>query len=145
MTALTNHSTGIYSSFVARPQETSEPQPNLNGKRGLSAAQAAPADWAAKIARLQGPILVLGASGFVGANLLRMLLRHRPDVVGTSSRLPAWRLASPRAGAERSSPTARTLHGNSTTTWDVKPGVRRRDIRQDCFRSRSGEVTLDSC
>ena len=44
------------------------------------------------IRQLQGPILVLGASGFVGANLLRMLLEHREDVYGTATRLPAWRL-----------------------------------------------------
>ena len=47
---------------------------------------------AADIRRLDGPILVLGASGFVGANLMRTLLRVRPDVHGTASRLPAWRL-----------------------------------------------------
>jgi dolichol-phosphate mannosyltransferase len=35
---------------------------------------------------------VLGASGFVGANLLRSLLDARPDAYGTTSRLPAWRL-----------------------------------------------------
>jgi dolichol-phosphate mannosyltransferase len=46
-----------------------------------------------KVKRLQGPILVLGASGFIGANLLRALLPYRDDVFGTSSRLPAWRLA----------------------------------------------------
>ena len=45
-----------------------------------------------KIARLQGPVLVLGGSGFVGANLLRTLLRQRGDVFGTTTRLPAWRL-----------------------------------------------------
>lgn len=45
-----------------------------------------------KIKRLQGPILVLGASGFVGANLLRQLLNYRDDVFGTTSRFPAWRL-----------------------------------------------------
>ncbi len=45
-----------------------------------------------KISRLQGPILVLGASGFVGANLLLSLLEVRDDVVGTTSRFPAWRL-----------------------------------------------------
>jgi dolichol-phosphate mannosyltransferase len=45
-----------------------------------------------KIARLQGPILVLGGSGFIGANLLRTLLAHRDDVVGTATHLPAWRL-----------------------------------------------------
>ena len=49
-------------------------------------------DWTGKIVRLQGPILVLGASGFVGANLTKALLRHRTDVVGTASQIPAWRL-----------------------------------------------------
>jgi polyisoprenyl-phosphate glycosyltransferase len=47
---------------------------------------------AERIGRLQGPILVLGGSGFVGANLARMLLAHRADVYATASRLPAWRL-----------------------------------------------------
>jgi dolichol-phosphate mannosyltransferase len=46
----------------------------------------------AKIKRLQGPVLVLGASGFVGANLLRALLAHREDVHGTVFHAPAWRL-----------------------------------------------------
>ena len=46
-----------------------------------------------KIKRLQGPILVLGASGFVGANLLKLMLGYRKDVHGTATRLPAWRLA----------------------------------------------------
>jgi dolichol-phosphate mannosyltransferase len=45
-----------------------------------------------KIERLQGPILVLGGSGFVGANVLRSLFRYRDDAYGTASRLPAWRL-----------------------------------------------------
>ena len=45
-----------------------------------------------KIRHLQGPILVLGASGFVGANLMRTLLLARDDVYGTAGRLPAWRL-----------------------------------------------------
>ncbi len=44
------------------------------------------------IRQLQGPILVLGASGFIGANLMRMLLQHREDVYGTATQLPAWRL-----------------------------------------------------
>ncbi len=47
---------------------------------------------AEKIVTLKGPILVLGASGFVGANLLRILLAQRNDVFGTSSKLPNWRL-----------------------------------------------------
>lgn len=45
-----------------------------------------------KIRRLQGPILVLGASGFVGANLLRALLQYRSDVYGNYFHHPAWRL-----------------------------------------------------
>jgi dolichol-phosphate mannosyltransferase len=45
-----------------------------------------------KIKRLPGPILILGASGFIGANLFRYLLRYRKDVYGTTSRLSAWRL-----------------------------------------------------
>ena len=49
-------------------------------------------DYSRKIASLRGPILVLGASGFVGANLLKMLLRERSDVFGTAFGLPAWRL-----------------------------------------------------
>jgi nucleoside-diphosphate-sugar epimerase/glycosyltransferase involved in cell wall biosynthesis len=45
-----------------------------------------------KIRRIQGLILVLGASGFVGANLMRTLLAVRQDVFGTTTRKPAWRL-----------------------------------------------------
>jgi polyisoprenyl-phosphate glycosyltransferase len=46
-------------------------------------------DW---VKALRGPILVLGAGGFVGGNLLRMLLKHRDDVYGVVRVLPAWRL-----------------------------------------------------
>jgi dolichol-phosphate mannosyltransferase len=49
-------------------------------------------EFESKIGRLQGPILVLGASGFVGANLLRMLIQCRSDVFGTYFHSPAWRL-----------------------------------------------------
>ena len=35
---------------------------------------------------LAGPVLVLGASGFIGANLLRRLLAVRTDVTGTVTR-----------------------------------------------------------
>ena len=48
-----------------------------------------PGDW---VRALRGPIVVLGAGGFVGANLLRRLLRHREDVFGVVRSLPAWRL-----------------------------------------------------
>ena len=45
-----------------------------------------------KTEKLQGPILVLGAGGFVGANIFRRLLSIRKDVYGTIFRSPAWRL-----------------------------------------------------
>ncbi|HTA77455.1 MAG TPA: NAD-dependent epimerase/dehydratase family protein [bacterium] len=45
-----------------------------------------------KIKKIQGPILVLGASGFLGANLLRTLLKYRQDAFGTFFHSPAWRL-----------------------------------------------------
>jgi len=45
-----------------------------------------------KIKKIQGPILVLGASGFLGANLLRGLLKYRHDAFGTFFHSPAWRL-----------------------------------------------------
>lgn len=45
-----------------------------------------------KIDHIHGPILVLGASGFIGANLFRTLFEQRRDVFGTTSHFPAWRL-----------------------------------------------------
>jgi dolichol-phosphate mannosyltransferase len=45
-----------------------------------------------KITQLQGAILVLGASGFIGANLFRTLLQFREDVFGTTTHFPSWRL-----------------------------------------------------
>ena len=50
------------------------------------------AERAKAISQLQGPILVLGGSGFIGANLLRALLKVRADVYGTTRHFPAWRL-----------------------------------------------------
>ncbi|MGE8412699.1 MAG: NAD-dependent epimerase/dehydratase family protein [Pseudomonas sp.] len=44
------------------------------------------------IRNLAGPILVLGASGFIGANLLRRLLAVRSDVTGTIFSGDTWRL-----------------------------------------------------
>lgn len=42
---------------------------------------------------LKGPILVTGASGFIGANLFKMLLAHRQDVFACVRREKGWRLA----------------------------------------------------
>lgn len=49
-------------------------------------------DLKQKIKNIQGPILVLGGSGFIGANLLKTILLHREDVCGTTSNFDAWRL-----------------------------------------------------
>ena len=45
-----------------------------------------------KLRNLAGPVLVLGASGFIGANLLRRLLTVRSDVTGTVFSGDTWRL-----------------------------------------------------
>lgn len=44
------------------------------------------------IEQLQPPILVLGGSGFIGANIFRTIFDIRQDVYATASRLPSWRL-----------------------------------------------------
>jgi len=45
-----------------------------------------------KIKNLPGPILVIGASGFIGANLLRRCIQSRKDVTGTMFYGDSWRL-----------------------------------------------------
>ena len=45
---------------------------------------------------LKGPILITGASGFVGANLFKMLSAHRDDVYAVVQREKGWRLADER-------------------------------------------------
>src|SRR5690349_10526965 len=62
------------------------------GVCGMTVADAHLAPLETKLKHLQGPILILGGSGFIGANLVRTLLRFRSDVFGTTTRLPAWRL-----------------------------------------------------
>jgi dolichol-phosphate mannosyltransferase len=44
------------------------------------------------IKALQGPVLVIGAGGFLGANLFRMIKAVREDVYGTTHLSPSWRL-----------------------------------------------------
>lgn len=48
---------------------------------------------ARKIAKLPGPLLVVGAGGFIGANLLRALGAVRDDVYGTVYTHGSWRLS----------------------------------------------------
>ena len=71
---------------------------------------------------LKGPVLVLGASGFVGANLMHTLSGTRSDVFGTASREPAWRLAS--LSAERLITVDLLARGNLTALLDrVQPAT----------------------
>ena len=50
-------------------------------------------DLPAYIRALSGPVLVTGASGFVGANLFKMLAAARDDVYAVVHREKGWRLA----------------------------------------------------
>ena len=52
------------------------------------------ADPHAHIRALHGPIVVTGASGFVGSNLFRMLAAQRDDVYAVVRRAKNWRLAT---------------------------------------------------
>ena len=51
-----------------------------------------------KIKELDGPILILGATGFIGSNLLRTILKVRGDVYGTFFSGANWRLEGIPAG-----------------------------------------------
>ncbi len=74
------------------------------------------------VRELHGPVLVLGASGFIGANLMRTLLASRSDVFGTASRDPAWRLAD--IDAERVITVDLLARGNLRTLLDrVQPAT----------------------
>lgn len=48
---------------------------------------------ASYIQALQGPILITGASGFVGANLFKRIAQHRKDVFAVVRESKGWRLA----------------------------------------------------
>jgi len=77
----------------------------------------------ASLAReLHGPILILGASGFIGANLMRALAGVRADVYGTASRDPAWRLAP--FGGDQLITVDLLARGNVAALLDrVQPGT----------------------
>lgn len=51
------------------------------------------------IEEIEGPILVLGAGGFIGANLFRALRSSREDVWGAVGSLNSWRLSDPPFGS----------------------------------------------
>jgi polyisoprenyl-phosphate glycosyltransferase len=48
----------------------------------------------AEILKLEGPIVVFGAGGFIGSNLFRHILQYRDDVYGVTSKEPfiPWRI-----------------------------------------------------
>ncbi len=75
-----------------------------------------------RIRSLQGPILVLGASGFVGANLARTLLEHRAGRrTATTSRTPAWRLEDLPARNVREFDAARSALNLDRLLDEVQP------------------------
>ena len=51
------------------------------------------------IRALRGPIIVTGASGFIGANLFKLLSNQRPDVFAVEQRGRSWRLADAKANS----------------------------------------------
>ena len=62
----------------------------------------------AEIQKLEGPIVVFGAGGFIGSNLFRHILQYRGDVYGITSKEPfiPWRIDDLR--------TDRIIHANIT-------------------------------
>ncbi|MFN2440289.1 MAG: NAD-dependent epimerase/dehydratase family protein, partial [Chitinophagaceae bacterium] len=48
----------------------------------------------AEILKLEGPIVVFGAGGFIGSNLFRYILQYRDDVYAVTSKEPfvPWRI-----------------------------------------------------
>jgi dolichol-phosphate mannosyltransferase len=76
----------------------------------------------AMISRLQGPILVLGASGFIGSNLFMAIARRRRDVFGVVGQQPAWRLE--KAAQENVIVADLLVESNLINVLDmVKPGT----------------------
>ena len=90
------------------------------------------------------PILVLGASGFIGANLLKTLLAHRTDVVGTASNLPAWRLEGiPEANVRALDLLADTNLDNLLDS--VKPRRTGRSTPRTRYTTSMSETSRSSC
>lgn len=75
-----------------------------------------------EIKKIPGPILILGASGFIGANLLRMTALIRQDVYGTSTKITAWRLES-RPKNQITCVDLRTRHQIQTLLDNIKPNI----------------------
>ncbi len=67
---------------------------------------------AAAVRALPGPILILGAGGFIGANLFLALSALRDDVIASVHTLPSWRLEGVDAD--------RILHADISDDEDVR-------------------------
>ncbi|RYD94001.1 MAG: NAD-dependent epimerase/dehydratase family protein [Sphingobacteriales bacterium] len=67
-----------------------------------------------EILKLEGPIVVFGAGGFIGSNLFRQILEYRDDVFAVTSKEPfvPWRIDDLRVD--------RVIHADITEMNDVK-------------------------
>lgn len=68
----------------------------------------------AEILKLEGPIVVFGAGGFIGSNLFRYILQYRQDVYAVTSKEPfvPWRIDDLRED--------RVIHADITEMSDLK-------------------------
>src|SRR5882757_796315 len=67
-----------------------------------------------EILKLEGPIVIFGAGGFIGSNLFRQILQYRDDVYAITSKEPfiPWRIDDLRED--------RILHADITDKDSVK-------------------------
>lgn len=76
-------------------------------------SQGASRELQSEIAKLKGPIVVMGAGGFIGANLIRAILSCRPDCFGvTHQTYIPWRLAD--------LDPSKILHGDLNRRSDIE-------------------------
>lgn len=89
------------------------------------------------ISLLQGPILIIGASGFVGANLFKTIKNYRDDVYGTCFSGAGWRFED----------TSSILHMNMCDIDNVKDVFKKVEPKTifDCssFGAYSFEDSID--
>ena len=67
------------------------------------------------ILKIEGPILIIGASGFVGANLYKSFISERSDVFGTCFTGSGWRHSN----------TSALIHMNICDIESVKSVIKR--------------------
>ena len=76
-----------------------------------------------EIQKLEGPIVVFGAGGFIGSNLFRYILQYRDDVYGITSKEPfiPWRIDDLK--------TDRIIHANITEPGSLQSLFQRYQFR----------------